>query len=211
MVWIHGGGFVIGGGSQRIYDGTLFTLQLPIRRPLGFRLLVRKYAGEFADRILSAFPVRTRDDVRSSTANLLTVGAFLAPTRRFARALIDQGARAWLYQFTRVRATLGSRGLGATHGAELMYVFGTMPQGLEKSNVDDTVAAAMHEAWLRFAKTGDPNGNGLTDWPLYTRESAVTMVFGDRTTTGTLPWRDACDLFDEISLRRGPAGGMTGE
>jgi carboxylesterase type B len=34
--------------------------------------------------------------------------------------------------------------------------------------------------WTNFAKTGDPNGNGLPPWPQYRADNHVTMELGER-------------------------------
>jgi para-nitrobenzyl esterase len=38
----------------------------------------------------------------------------------------------------------------------------------------------MNGAWVRFVKTGDPNGPGLAPWPIYDPKSRQVMEFGDR-------------------------------
>jgi para-nitrobenzyl esterase len=61
--------------------------------------------------------------------------------------------------------------LGATHGAELAYVFGTSPtvsaEGPAKSTSD-----TIQQYWTNFAKTGDPNGGDLVEWPTFTGPGA---------------------------------------
>jgi para-nitrobenzyl esterase len=44
------------------------------------------------------------------------------------------------------------------------------PEGREVSN-------AMSEAWLAFARTGDPNTRALPEWPAYSLDRRATMVF----------------------------------
>ena len=52
--------------------------------------------------------------------------------------------------------------LGATHGAEMPYVFDHLDQQpLPWADADRRLAAAMATYWTNFAKTGDPNGAGL--------------------------------------------------
>jgi para-nitrobenzyl esterase len=39
------------------------------------------------------------------------------------------------------------------------------------------VAAAMSEAWIAFAKTGDPSAKGYAAWPSYNLKNRETMIF----------------------------------
>ena len=37
----------------------------------------------------------------------------------------------------------------------------------------------MSSYWVNFAKTGNPNGKGLSKWPVYDGKSPSVMVFGN--------------------------------
>ncbi|MCJ7812506.1 carboxylesterase family protein, partial [bacterium] len=56
------------------------------------------------------------------------------------------------------------------HGSEIPYVFDNL--GVQGGSTplpeDEAVARMMNAYWVNFAKTGDPNGNGLPKWPVYT-------------------------------------------
>ena len=192
-------------------EGTLFIQQIPIRRPPGYETAVRRLFGDFAGRVMQMFPVRADEDVKPAIARLVTVAAFVAPARRAARALSAHEPRVWLYHFTRVSPLLRERNVGATHGVELFYVFKTIPPGVRAEEADIRVADAMHAAWLRFALSGDPNGEGLPAWPAFSTANDTHMEFGDRPGTGQHLMKKECDLLDEISGRRTRGSPITGE
>ena len=59
---------------------------------------------------------------------------------------------------------------GSFHSSELWYMFGTLDRcwrPMEK--VDYELSDIMVSYWTNFAKTGNPNGNGLPAWDAYTK------------------------------------------
>jgi para-nitrobenzyl esterase len=67
--------------------------------------------------------------------------------------------------------------LGACHGLELPFVFGTLddPRAAQLIGTDDdarALARAMQDAWLAFARGGDPG------WPRYDGDTRATQRFG---------------------------------
>ncbi|MCB9882061.1 MAG: carboxylesterase family protein [Planctomycetes bacterium] len=89
--------------------------------------------------------------------------------------------------------------LGATHGAEILYVFDTLPRlGFGVDATDRALARTMLTTWVRFARTGDPNGAGLPTWPEYTTQSDSHLEFGDEVRVGSALLREDCDFFDRL-------------
>jgi len=70
---------------------------------------------------------------------------------------------AYVYRFDRVRP--GNHGFGAYHGAEIPYVFGTGAAWLPAEPADRALSDTVMRYWVNFARTGNPNGPGLPDWP----------------------------------------------
>jgi para-nitrobenzyl esterase len=113
------------------------------------------------------------------------------------------GNPAFAFEFARVPE--GSEALGAPHGAELFYVFGTLGQQAPGSTrqfvyteVDKRISNQMQQYWTNFAKTGDPNGDGLPPWPRFDISSRAYIQFTDSGPVAKEGLRRPyCDLFIE--------------
>ena len=110
------------------------------------------------------------------------------PARLTARAFVAEGAPAYVYLFSYVSASMQERmPYGAAHASEIPYVFDTLGDGNGRTVApeDQEVARMMNTYWANFAKTGDPNGEGLPEWPVYTpQEDEILEIQTDGTPVG---------------------------
>lgn len=79
------------------------------------------------------------------------------PITRFADSRVDADAPTWVYEF-RWRSPVD--GLGAAHAMELGFVFDRLAEpdsvALGGPDAPQSLATAMHEAWVAFIRDGDP-------------------------------------------------------
>jgi para-nitrobenzyl esterase len=91
----------------------------------------------------------------------------------------QSAAPAYVYQFTWQTPVLNGRPM-AFHCSEIAFVFDNTDRcenmtGGGKAARD--LAEKVSEAWISFAKKGDPNHSGLPPWEPYSAKTGPTMIF----------------------------------
>jgi para-nitrobenzyl esterase len=126
--------------------------------------------------VLAAYRALEPDALpRDLWMRIATDGVFRIPATHVAEA---QAAHApvWMYRFAFESPVFGGV-LRSTHALEIPFVFDTLHQrGADKftgtGRERAAIAAAMHEAWIAFARDGDPG------WPAFEVPPRATMRFG---------------------------------
>ena len=104
-----------------------------------------------------------------------------------------------------VAAALGAEGDGAEVLAELRARDAvSMIKALDGNggetweDLDHRVSDTMQAYWINFAKTGDPNGDGLPRWPVYrTAEDVALEIDVDPQTVAGLR-KEKLDAYDAL-------------
>jgi para-nitrobenzyl esterase len=87
--------------------------------------------------------------------------------------------RVYTYYFDRVMPWPAHPEFGAFHTSEVPYVFQTLDRvDRPWEPVDRQIAETVSAYRTNFAKTGDPNGDGLAPWPSYSPDAHTTMQLG---------------------------------
>jgi para-nitrobenzyl esterase len=105
-------------------------------------------------------------------------------TRYVARLIAKAGKPVYHFHFNYVTQATRGNIPGARHAAELVYVFDTLgsrttrtqkPTAVEEA--DRKIAKQMNSYWANFAKTGNPNGTGLPNWPALSLANDEALEF----------------------------------
>ena len=89
-----------------------------------------------------------------------------------------QGAPAWVYQMD-FPGTLENGRAGAFHTVDIPLAFDNVDAGGSQVTGPGarSVAARLSDAFIAFARSGDPNHPGLPAWTPYRLPDRETMVF----------------------------------
>ena len=112
------------------------------------------------------------DDFMTGGTQMMGDEIFGVNVRYAARANASAGAPSYLYHFSRTPPSK-KQTLGAFHAAEIPFVFDSSEKILGLSEDDKSLTAIMVSAWTNFAKTGNPNGYHVPDWPEYDGQNWV--------------------------------------
>ena len=178
------------------------ALKQPIDTTLRFREIVDAEFGDATDQVLELYPVDPEEDAQDAWSKLRTDMWYGLPGRRHADLHAGAGRTVYFANFSRVPPWRGGRKMGAHHGAEIPYVFGVgircgaFAPGSADDPVDRNLSEAMMSAWVNFASNGDPNGDGLPEWDIYTPEQRAYFDFGDTVDAGVDLNKDRLDSLE---------------
>ena len=122
------------------------------------------------------------------------------PAFRLAGEHDEAGGRAFAYLFT-WRPPAVRRAVGACHGLDIPFVFGSIKHPLARPLTGFTASAArlslkMQHSWIRFARDGDPGHDRLPGWQTYDKRRRATMVLGRTASLADAPLEPERSLLD---------------
>ena len=151
-----------------------------------YREWARGEYGDLADAYLAAYPAASDAEAAAGPVDSSGDGRFVWEMRTWARMMEQVSSPAYLYFFTRVPPAADAARYGAYHTAEIPYVFNNLGGGgrywfanRDYDETDRQLSEVMASYWVNFAATGNPNGEGLPEWPAYTRTDEAAMELGD--------------------------------
>ena len=91
----------------------------------------------------------------------------------------QQGAPVYMYMFAWESPVMDGI-LRSTHCMEIPFVFNNVVRHASMTGggkAAQVLADKMSSAWRNFARTGNPNTEGLPEWEPYTADKGATMIF----------------------------------
>nr|XP_033798110.1 fatty acyl-CoA hydrolase precursor, medium chain-like isoform X2 [Geotrypetes seraphini] len=152
--------------EENITTFLLDFLEHLIPNPEIYKLVIEKYLED------------TKDSTQQRDRMLELFGDwfFVIPTVKTARYHRDSGLPVYLYEFQHRPSTYGDSKpdyVKADHTDEIGFVFGTpfldtAASLLSNATYEEkSLSRKMMNCWANFARTGNPNSDGLVEWPIY--------------------------------------------
>jgi para-nitrobenzyl esterase len=184
--------YVLGSNFE---EGKLFLLTAtPVSGVAEYTAALDRLFGSAGASVAAAYPPSAFPTPQDALVRIWGDFRLGCSTYDSARRFAKQGSTVYMFHFSRGIPGLEAL-LGATHGVEMPYVFGTLsnPPSEDASLSDD-----MQGYWTRFAKAGDPNGGSALQWPKFDETGDESMGFDVPTATLVGFRRTECDFWATI-------------
>ena len=222
--WPTFDGYVLPGDQYKLYEAGRYNdtpiliginsdegaLFVPATTAAAFQATVHSGYGDYADKILLAYPAGSDAEALHSARDLTRDSLFGWHTWSWARLQSRTGkGKVFVYYFSHrppYPDTPEFKGWGAAHGGEISYVFGNFNASMPATAADKVVSDEISSYWVNFAKTGDPNAPGLPAWPVFTDAKQMVMNLNDPSRAIPAPNLEKLQVLDGYyAWRRGQA------
>ncbi|WP_427965346.1 carboxylesterase/lipase family protein [Altererythrobacter sp.] len=167
---------------------TEMRLQAGLADPSAFDLDWDELSGKIAPYIGKADPEEIIGGMRAAypDANASEIYFQIATFRNYRGTAIRQAERkssqpapVYMYRMDWESPVEGGR-LKAAHALEIGFVFDNVAKSVSytgEGEAQQRMADLMADAWIAFARKGDPNTASLPNWPTYEPINRATMIF----------------------------------
>jgi carboxylesterase type B len=129
-------------------------------------------------------------------------GVVRCPSMRLAELQRSSGGSVFAYLFCWTSPFMGGV-LGACHTLDLPFLLGDLddPRTVTFTGTGPEarrLAERMQDAWIAFARTGNPSHTGIGEWPSYDSAQRATMILDRDCHIEVAPLEEERSVWDEV-------------
>jgi para-nitrobenzyl esterase len=161
--------------------------------------------GSLRKEAVAAYDPTGTTDFAKLLTMVTTDKVWAEPARFTAKAFTAKNTPAYIYLFSYVPKSQQERlQNGAPHGSEIAYVFNNLKARWSMNTTtpeDEEMGKMMNTYWVNFAKTGNPNGDGLPRWPIYNpQKNEIIEFLRDGSAIGApAPQKARLDVIEKLA------------
>jgi para-nitrobenzyl esterase len=166
---------------------------------------VRKKFGANADAFLKVYPATTDAEAKRAAADYGGDDFIAYATWKWIEEQLKSGGSpVYRYQFDQPLPLAADAKPGAElvvpHASDIEFVFRVLSsRNLPWTPADRAVSELMASYWTNFAKTGNPNGPGLPQWPQYhDRDGYLVMHLSTKPAVVPDPHRARYEFLEKL-------------
>jgi para-nitrobenzyl esterase len=144
---------------------------------------MKAFLGDSHQRIIGEYRRARPHASAGEIATAITTDKFvrLASITLAERQAAQHAAPVFMYLFEWETPVLGGK-LKSPHALEISFVFDNVATDRLSGDAPSKFALAekMSQAWLAFARSGNPSHEGIPMWPAYSSDDRATMIFDNQ-------------------------------
>ncbi len=183
-------------------EGSMFSFPMPVE---AYQQRIRATYGDWADRLLKVYPATNEQEVYFAQSDIFRDGSFAWGTYAWANLQTKNGkGKVYMYYFDQdsENTILKSRKGGASHVAEMPFIYGYTYNGGRMTDTERHMQQIMSRYWINFTKTGNPNGDTLPFWTAYEQGKPTVMVMREGFHLDRVPNQRQLDFFEAFFKNR---------
>lgn len=166
-----------------------------------YKEMVAKLYGTDSSHILQLYPAGTQEEAKHSFTSLTRDRQYGAQNYTWAKMQSEESP-VFMYYFKRkVPENAAASAYSAFHTAEAPYAYGNLQYVKRPFTIADTqLSETMLAYWVNFAKTGNPNGNGLPLWPGFSAKENKVILLDSTISSGIHPGKEGVEYIYQKSI-----------
>jgi para-nitrobenzyl esterase len=170
---------------------------------------VRSRFGALAGKVLEAYPGNTDEEAAASQRAMGRDETFGIQDYNWGKLQVSKGrSKVFLYNFNRkIPFTDPAMDFGAFHTGEVPYAYDNLYTVNKRpfTDGDRQLSTRMSDYWANFAKTGDPNGPSVPQWPAYDNNTEMVQLLDLQVESKPLPTKKQLTVLEEYHRSASPA------